>query len=116
MLSLRKPTADSMRRFLAVQSELPFTYEPVGATAETPPAGYVVDRTHQVDEVVGGVDALQGLIQRTGVENVALDDLPPVIPITAHDEISGTPTSPPAMLPTKNAPAGRALRRLPSQE
>ena len=44
MLSLRKPSADALRRFLAAQ-ELPFTYEAVGATAETPPAGYVVDRT-----------------------------------------------------------------------
>jgi uncharacterized protein (UPF0548 family) len=45
MLSLRKPSADDMRRFLAVQADLPFTYEAVGATAGTPPAGYVVDRT-----------------------------------------------------------------------
>jgi len=45
MLSLRKPSADSMRRFLAAQRELPFTYSAVGATADTPPAGYVVDRT-----------------------------------------------------------------------
>ncbi len=45
MLSLRKPSADALRRFLAAQRELPFTYEAVGATAETPPAGYVVDRT-----------------------------------------------------------------------
>ena len=44
MLSLRKPSADTLRRFLAAQRELPFTYEAVGATAE-PPAGYVVDRT-----------------------------------------------------------------------
>ena len=35
-----------MRRFLGAQKELPFTYEAVGATAGTPPAGYVVDRTH----------------------------------------------------------------------
>ena len=34
-----------MRRFLAAQAKLPFTYEAVGATAVTPPAGYVVDRT-----------------------------------------------------------------------
>lgn len=34
-----------MRRFLAAQAKLPFTYEAVGGTAETPPAGYVVDRT-----------------------------------------------------------------------
>jgi uncharacterized protein (UPF0548 family) len=45
MLSLRKPSADALRRFLAMQRELPFTYEAVGATAGTPPAGYVVDRT-----------------------------------------------------------------------
>lgn len=34
-----------MRRFLAAEAKLPFTYEAVGATAETPPVGYVVDRT-----------------------------------------------------------------------
>ncbi len=45
MWSLRKPSADALRRFLAAQRELPFTYEGVGATAGTPPAGYVVDRT-----------------------------------------------------------------------
>ena len=45
MLSLRKPTPDALRRFLAAQRELPFTYGAVGATAEAPPAGYVVDRT-----------------------------------------------------------------------
>jgi uncharacterized protein (UPF0548 family) len=45
MLSLRKPSADALRGFLEAQSGLPFTYEAVGATAGTPPAGYVVDRT-----------------------------------------------------------------------
>jgi uncharacterized protein (UPF0548 family) len=45
MLSLRKPSADAMHRFLAEQAEFSFTYEAVGATAETPPTGYVVDRT-----------------------------------------------------------------------
>jgi uncharacterized protein (UPF0548 family) len=45
ILSLRKPTADALRRFLARQSRLPFTYEAVGATAATPPAGHVADRT-----------------------------------------------------------------------
>jgi len=45
MLSLRKPSAESVRRFLAGQAELDFTYSAVGATAETPPAGFVVDRT-----------------------------------------------------------------------
>lgn len=45
MLSLRKPSVDALRLFLASQSELPFTYEAVGATAGTPPEGYTVDRT-----------------------------------------------------------------------
>jgi uncharacterized protein (UPF0548 family) len=45
MLSLRKPTADSIRRFLAAQAKLDFTYSAVGATAEQPPAGFVVDHT-----------------------------------------------------------------------
>lgn len=44
-LSLRKPSVDALRRFSAAQRELPFTYEAVGATAGTPPAGFVVDRT-----------------------------------------------------------------------
>lgn len=45
MLSLRKPTAESIRPFLEAQAKLPFTYSAVGATATTPPAGYVVDNT-----------------------------------------------------------------------
>jgi uncharacterized protein (UPF0548 family) len=45
MLSLRKPSAEQLREFLAVQAKLTFTYSAVGATAAVPPAGYVVDRT-----------------------------------------------------------------------
>ena len=45
MPSLRKPSADALRRFLTAQVDLPYTYAAVGATASTPPAGYVVDRT-----------------------------------------------------------------------
>ena len=45
MLSLRKPSVETMRRFLAAQAKLPFTYSAVGATAETSPADYVVDHT-----------------------------------------------------------------------
>jgi uncharacterized protein (UPF0548 family) len=44
-LSLRKPSADALARFLAGQRGSPFTYGAVGGTAGTPPAGYVVDRT-----------------------------------------------------------------------
>jgi len=45
MLSLRKPSAESIRRFLAAQANGDFTYAAVGATAGRPPSGYVVDRT-----------------------------------------------------------------------
>ena len=45
MLLLRKPTAESIRRFLTAQAKLPFTYTAVGATAKSPPAGFVVDHT-----------------------------------------------------------------------
>ena len=45
MLSLQKPSAESIRRFLKAQAKLPFSYAAVGATATTPPAGFVVDRT-----------------------------------------------------------------------
>jgi len=45
MFSLRKPTAESIHRLLSEQAKLDFTYSAVGATAHTPPAEYVVDRT-----------------------------------------------------------------------
>lgn len=45
MLSLRKPSAELIRRFLSEQAKLDFSYSAVGATAGTPPAGYVVDHT-----------------------------------------------------------------------
>jgi len=45
MFSFRKPAVDAIQRFLATQANLPFTYHAVGATAETSPAHYVVDRT-----------------------------------------------------------------------
>jgi uncharacterized protein (UPF0548 family) len=44
-LSLHKPTPDTLRRFLAEQAGLDFSYPAVGATSGTPPAGHVVDRT-----------------------------------------------------------------------
>ncbi len=45
MLSLRKPSPESIRQILKVQSKLDFTYSAIGATAGTPPADYVVDHT-----------------------------------------------------------------------
>jgi uncharacterized protein (UPF0548 family) len=45
MLSLRKPSPEVIRQFLTAQAKLDFSYSTVGATATTPPVGYVVDHT-----------------------------------------------------------------------
>lgn len=45
MLSLRKPSLESLRRFRTKQAAMDFSYSAVGATATTPPDGFVVDRT-----------------------------------------------------------------------
>jgi len=45
MLSLRKPSAESIQRFLVTQAKLQLTYQAIGSTATTPPTGYVVDHT-----------------------------------------------------------------------
>jgi len=45
MVSFQKPAVDSIRRFIAEQAKLDFSYSAVGATAATPPAGFVVDCT-----------------------------------------------------------------------
>lgn len=65
MLSLRKPSVESIRHFLGNQAQLPFSYRTVGATATTPPAGFVVDRTriklgHSKSAFYAARAALQG--------------------------------------------------------
>jgi len=45
MVSLRKPSAESTRRFLTAQAKRDFSYSPVGATADQLPPGFVVDHT-----------------------------------------------------------------------
>ncbi len=45
MLSLRKPSADSLQRLLMSQAKMDFTYSAVGATAGQTPDGYTVDHT-----------------------------------------------------------------------
>src|SRR4051794_22215093 len=45
MLSLRRPTSETIGEFLASQAKLGLTYSAVGATASVPPAGYTVDHT-----------------------------------------------------------------------
>ncbi|MCA9116735.1 MAG: DUF1990 domain-containing protein [Planctomycetaceae bacterium] len=44
-LSLQQPSPESLRQFLQEQAAQDFSYQAVGATAGTPPTGYVVDRT-----------------------------------------------------------------------
>lgn len=45
MLSLQKPSPDTIRRFLTAQAGSEFTYSAVGATAGQPPQGFVVAHT-----------------------------------------------------------------------
>ena len=45
MKSLRRPSDATLKNFLAAQAKLAFTYTAVGATAITPPSGFVVDHT-----------------------------------------------------------------------
>lgn len=45
MLFWRRPSVAVIQAFLAEQGRLELTYSAVGATAKTPPAGYVVDHT-----------------------------------------------------------------------
>jgi uncharacterized protein (UPF0548 family) len=45
MVSLRRPSPETLREFVASQSKFGFTYSSVGATATVPPAGYDVDHT-----------------------------------------------------------------------
>ncbi|MBC8030339.1 MAG: DUF1990 domain-containing protein [Pyrinomonadaceae bacterium] len=43
MFLLRRPTPETIRRFIASQSDLPFSYSQIGATRTEPPAGFIVD-------------------------------------------------------------------------
>jgi uncharacterized protein (UPF0548 family) len=45
MLLWRRPTETAIRAFRGEQGRLELTYSAVGATAKTPPVGYVVDHT-----------------------------------------------------------------------
>lgn len=63
--SLRKPSTESMRLFLTTQRKRPFSYLAVGATAKTPPAGFVVDHTRiQLGEGEPMFDAAKAALRR----------------------------------------------------
>ena len=44
MFFLRQPSSEAVRRFIASQQKLPFSYPEVGATTSELPPGYIVDR------------------------------------------------------------------------
>ncbi|MEW6208654.1 MAG: DUF1990 domain-containing protein [Acidobacteriota bacterium] len=54
MFLLIKPSEDRIRRFIASQRDLPFSYPDVGATLASPPAGFTLD--HNRIEIGRGED------------------------------------------------------------
>jgi uncharacterized protein (UPF0548 family) len=65
MVSLLKPSEELLRQLVAEQAMLPFSYSAVGATAKTPPAGYVVDRTRiELGEGQTAFDSAKAALQR----------------------------------------------------
>lgn len=47
MFFFKKPNSNRIQQFQAGQAKRDFTYQGIGTTATTPPAGYVVDHTRQ---------------------------------------------------------------------
>jgi uncharacterized protein (UPF0548 family) len=65
LLSLRKPSGDSISSFLIAQAKLEFTYSAVGATAEKLPAGYAIDHTRvKLGEGAAVFEAARAALQR----------------------------------------------------
>jgi uncharacterized protein (UPF0548 family) len=90
MLSLRKPSVEVIRRFLASQAKLPFTYAAVGATAGTPPIGYVVDHTRiKLGEGQQVFDAAKAALQRWEQFRLGwVEALPPETPIQTSEVVA----------------------------
>src|SRR5262249_26346049 len=91
MLSLRKPSAERLREFLAAQSRLDFTYPAVGATAAVPPAGSVVDRTRtKLGEGAGVFTAARAALRRWEHFRLGwVETWPPDTPIQAGQIVAG---------------------------
>jgi uncharacterized protein (UPF0548 family) len=90
MLSLRKPSTQRRRDFLAAQSKLDLTYPAVGATAAVPPAGYVVDRTRiKLGEGAGTFAAAQAALERWEHFRLGwVETWPPATPIQAGQVVA----------------------------
>ena len=90
MLFLRKPTAEAIRAFLARQARLDLTYSAVGATATSPPAGYVVDRTRiKLGEGAETFAAARAALRRWGHFRLGwVETWPPETPIQAGQVVA----------------------------
>jgi uncharacterized protein (UPF0548 family) len=65
MLFVRKPALKAIEDYVADQSALEFTYADVGATARTPPRGWVVDRTRvELGRGEGAFDRARSALER----------------------------------------------------
>jgi uncharacterized protein (UPF0548 family) len=90
MLSLRKPSAEVLRKFVAAQSKFDFTYSAVGATAAVPPAGYVVNRTRiKLGEGAGTFAAARAALRRWEHFRLGwVETWPPETPIQAGQVVA----------------------------
>jgi uncharacterized protein (UPF0548 family) len=90
MLSLRKPSAEKLRDFLAAQAKLDFTYPAVGATAAVPPAGYVMDHTRiKLGEGAGTFAAAKVALRRWEHFRLGwVETWPPETPIQAGQVVA----------------------------
>lgn len=90
MLSLRKPTDESIRSFLAAQAKLDWTYAAVGATAAEPPPGYVLDHTRaKLGDSEAVFKAAKAALQRWEQFQLGwLAALPPDTPIKTGEDVA----------------------------
>jgi uncharacterized protein (UPF0548 family) len=90
MLSLRKPSAERLRDFLATESKRDLTYPAVGATAAVPPAGYVVDRTRtKLGEGAGTFAAARAALGRWEHFRLGwVETWPPETPVLAGQAVA----------------------------
>jgi uncharacterized protein (UPF0548 family) len=90
MLSLQKPPAERLRRFLAAQSKLDLTYPAVGTTAAVPPAGYAVDHTRiRLGEGAGTFAAAKAALRRWEHFRLGwVEAWPPETPIQAGQAVA----------------------------
>lgn len=87
---LSRPSAATVRDFLAVQAKLDFSYPAVGATASTPPSGYVVDHARiKLGEGEGTFRAARGALERWDQFRLGwVESWPPGAPIRSGEVVA----------------------------